>query len=1170
MGIIRFAIENPIKVAVGVILIVLFGGLSILNMPIQLTPDVDRPVITVSTLWPGASPQEIESEIIERQEDKLKNVTNLYKMTSSASQGQAEITLEFNVGVDKDVAYRDVSDGLRQVTGYPEEVDEPTIAASESGMERVIAWLILYGGPDRDVASLKTWVEDNVKPLLERAEGVSEVDVYGGLDREVQIEVDPQKLAARQLTFRDVERALRGQNLNVTAGTVAQGKRDYSYRTVGEYTSVEEVEHTVIANRAGGPIYIRDVAKVVDGFKKQYAFVRSKGQFVIAMPARRETGANVIEAMANLKRQIELVNKEVLAPLGQDLKLVQVYDETTYIHSAIDLVVNNLWVGGVLATVVLLLFLRSISATAIVAASIPISVVGTFLVLLGADRTINVVLLSGMAFAVGMVVDNSIVVLENIYRHCTMGKSAWQAAYDGTREVWGAVLASTLTTMAVFLPVVTIQEEAGQLFKDIAIAIAAAVGLSLFVSVVVIPPLAARYLRLGKMKSDSDKPSWFAMAVGTVVERVNRTVPRRLVLAGAVSVTAIYGSWLLMPGAEYMPAGNRNLVFGMIFTPPGYNIDEYKKMANIVEEGDPAEPYDGIRAFWEADRESADAAQLPDVQIRLGKNQDVIRTVKPPPIDNFFFVAFGSQAFMGCTSKDDNLVKPLEYAMNRATSRIPGAFAFFRQASLFTSSRGSSGNSVELEVRSDDSEAVVRAAAALQQEIMARGYDYPQANPANFDQGRPEFQLVPLRARAAEVGLNAEDIGFISEALVDGAFVGEFNDRGEKIDMALTVAGTHNATPQEFQQIQVYTPAGVLVPLAHVVAFNATTAPQQINHIEQMKAVTLTVTPKLGVPLQDTMAELEQEIIAPLREKGVVAGNVITSLAGEADKLTQTRHALIGSFAGLAQWPRLLGLGVSGSVGVILLLCLGGVAVLRLLGGARPALLALLILPPALLILFLAMNNALLLESLQSRAILALLITYLLMAALFESFAYPFVILLTVPLATVGGFAALRIVHEVSLFDVTAPIQQLDVVTMLGFVILIGVVVNNAILIVHQSLNFMRDEKLSHTEAVIKSVQTRTRPIFMTTMTTVFGLAPLVAFTGPGSELYRGIGSVMLGGLLVATFFTLVVIPVSFSLFIDARDWAIRVLGSGEVRPRELSAPEPHAGGRTAPSGAFK
>ena len=1145
MGIIRFAIENPVKIAVMVILMVLFGLMSIATLPIQLTPDVDRPVITVTTAWLGASPQEIESEIIDRQEDKLKSVTNLSKMTSTSSEGQGVVRLEFPVGVNKDIAYRDVSDKLRQVTDYPDEVDEPVMSATDDEMSNVIAWMILSGGENQDIAPLKTFVEDQVKPILERAEGISEVDVYGGLDREIQIEIDPYKLAARGITFRQVEDAVRRQNDNISAGNIALGKRDYTYRTVGEFTTLKEIEDTVILYQQGGPVLVKDVAKVIDGFKKQAGFVRSKGRFVIAMPARRETGANVISAIENLKERIATVNRDILAPRGLDLELTQVYDETAYIWGAVDLVVDNIFEGGLLAVVVLWLFLRSFSATGIIAVTIPLSVIGAFLIITLMGRSLNVIMLAGMAFAVGNSVDNAIVVLENIYRHRTMGKNKLQAAMEGAQEVWGAVFASTLTTCVVYLPVIFMQEEAGQLFRDIAIASIAAAVLSLVVSIVVIPPLASRFFSASKATGiDADKPWAFADWVSRVVAAINRRLSLRLATVVGLTGLAIGGSWWLAPAAEYLPSGNKNLVFGFIFSPPGYSMEEYRRMATIIEDGDPNNLHDGARPAWEAELGSKEAALLPPVDIAVGTEGQTVRRITPPPIDNFFYVGFNSMAFMGCTSKDQLNVKPLERVMTNIGQRLPGVFTFFTQTSLFNSGALSSGNSVDVEIRGDDHDAVIASASAIFGSVMAQGYGYPQPSPSNFAQGRPEVQIIPDREKSADLGLNVADLGFILEAAVEGAFIGEFNDRGDRIDMALTVTGAREASTEEVAQMPIYTPTGKVVPLNSTVSIKRTTAPQQINHIEEMDSVTLAVKPKTGVALQETMRQLDENIIAPLRASGAIPSHVITALAGTADKLTQTMRALVGDFRGVLTRPRILGLSVAMSMllaGIVTAMIVVGTGLLL---GLRRAVRIGLALGTAMVVVFLAANPALALMVFQSRALLALLVTYLVMAALFESFVYPFVIMFSVPPALLGGILGLWVVHKASLYDVTMPIQQLDVLTMLGFIILIGIVVNNAILIIHQALIYMNQGGLGPDAAVELAVQTRTRPIFMTALTSVIGMLPLVVMPGAGSELYRGLGSVMIGGLLVSTLFTLLVVPAVFSLVLDFRGWLTTEAGS--------------------------
>lgn len=1155
MGIIRFAIDNPVKVAVLVMLVCLFGTLAVVELPRQLTPDMDSPIVTVETNWSGASPQEVESEIIDRQEEKLKSASGLKKMTAVARENSGTVELEFEVGVDQDIAFREVSEKLRQVTGYPTEVDEPTVTASDDDMSRTIAWLMLRGTGDVDVTELKTFAEERVKPVLERAEGIASVDVYGGREREMQVIVDPYRLAAARISARDVERALQRWNQNVSGGTINLGKRDYTYRTMGEFTSAEDVAEAVIAERPGGAVRVRDIGRVVDGFRKQFAFVRSQGEYVLALPCRRETGSNVPATMDRLKEQIRVVNAEILPTKHPDLRLEQTYDETIYIHSALDLVRNNIFLGGALTIVVLVVFLRSISATGIVALSIPISVMATFLTVAALGRTLNIVMLAGLAFAVGMVVDNSIVVLENTFRHRQMGKSRRDAAFDGAREVWGAVLAGTLTTMAVFVPVVFVEGETGQLFGDVAVAVSAAVGLSLVVAVVVIPPLAARML--GSARRDArmaGQVHWVvADRLGNAVAAINRrTWARLLVVVGMTAASAV-GSYWLMPSTDYLPAGNKNLVFAFMHTPPGYSIEEFKRMAVVTEEGDPNDPSDGIRPFWEAATGSPEAARLAEVDMPVGEDGSRTVRVRPAPMDNFFFVSFGGGCFMGCTSKEDTNVSPLTKVLERAASRIPGVFSFASQFSLF--GRGlSAGNSIELEVRGANYDKVLAAAGAILPKIMSVGLKYPQPDPPNFNQGRDEVRIVLDQERASDLGLDVADVGFIVEACANGAFVGEFNDRGERIDMVILFEGMQNATKEQVVGVPVYTPSGHVTPLASAVTLVQTTAPQQINHIEDMGSVKFTIQPPKGTPLQTAMEKVEGEVIGPLRAAGAIDSSVITAMAGNADKLTTTRRSLIGDFRGTMRAPAWVG----GSAKLTLLAALATAGVIVVgcgaIRGGRSALHAAWMAGAVLVGGVLILNPDLALALIRSRAVLACAITYLLMAALFESFLYPFVIFISVPLAGIGALLALRLVHEHSLGDPTIPVQQFDVLTMLGFVILLGTVVNNAILVVHQALNYMREGGMNADEAVAESVRARTRPIAMTAVTTVVGMTPLVLMTGAGSELYRGIGAVVVGGLTFSTMFTLVVVPALFSLTME---WRAAIVGPASVRSIETKATHP-------------
>jgi len=1034
------SIKDPVTVIVGILLVTLFGSIALFTFPIQLTPNVDLPVITVSTIWPDASPQEVEQEIVKPQEEKLKNVTSLRKMTSQSSRNQGQIRLEFEIGTNLDRARLDVSDMLRQVEEYPPRAKEPVITSSESSEGGAIAWLMLSAvDPQENVARQFEFVDDFVRPVLRRVPGVSDVKVYGGLEREVQVRVDMVALAGRGLTLLELREALNRANINASAGDLAEGKSDFQIRTEGQFNHVGDVEDTVIAQRAGGPIYLRDVAEVVMGYKEPDYIVRHKGQPVMAVPVMRESGANVIAVMQGLRQAVRQVNVNLLEPRGLVLK--QAYDETDYIHAAIGLVRSNLIIGGFLAMAVMLVFLQAGRPTLVVAASIPISVIGTFLALSLLGRTLNVVSLAGMAFAIGMVVDNAIVVLENIFRHKQMGKDTFSAAYDGTTEVWGAVLSSTLTTVAVFLPVIFIKEEAGQLFKDIALAVSCGVSISLLVSMTVIPMLSSRII--SKDKPDAPGQSGLlgrlfipmgrkvAAAVVSLVGWILSSLTARLATIVVLTGTAVLGSYLLAPAASYLPTGNRNLVFAFMITPPGYNLSEAQRIGTHIE--------DRLAPYWQTETGSTQASKLAG-----------------PPIKHFFYVNLGDFGFMGAIAKQDKRAAELIPVLRTASGGIPGVMVWPFQPSIFGQGGGGRGNTIDVEISGDDIDQVTQAGLMIMGQIMQNQKlaAMPRPNPPNFMLGGPEIQIQPDRVKAAKLGVSWDQVVLVVSTAIDGAKVGDFVDHGKKIDLVIQAKQGPRHT-QDLLTVPIYTARGGVVPLGSLVNYVDTVAQQQINHIEERRSVTLEIEPPAGMELQRAMDIIQQEIIEPMRQSGQLTPALAVNLAGTADKLVQTGEALAGGF------------------------------------------------------------------------LLALVITYLLMSSLFGSFVYPLVIMFSVPLAAVGGFAGLRIV---SLFTG----QMFDVLTMLGFVMLIGVVVNNAILIVHQALNFMRAGQ-SADQAIVQSVSSRLRPIFMSALTTIFGLMPLVVVPGSGSGWYRGLGAVIVGGLAVSTIFTVFVVPSLFSLVLNAR-----------------------------------
>jgi HAE1 family hydrophobic/amphiphilic exporter-1 len=991
-------------------------------------------------------------------------------------------------------------------------VDEPVISASESASENAIAWMVLYSDdPSFDVQSLFDAADKRIKPYLERVSGLSQVNIIGGREREVHVEVDPMKMAQRGVTFDKLREALQRENVNVSAGTLAEGRLDLRVRTVGQYDNLEDVRQTIVAYTEGGPVRVQDVAEVELTFAKRRGFVHTRGRQALAINVIRETGSNVIEVMQQLRERIAVVNRDILPEMGGGvvLHLDQVYDETVYIYDAIDLVINNLWQGGALAVLILLLFLRSFMPTMIISLAIPISVIGTFVAMTAFGRNINVISLAGLAFAIGMVVDNAIVVLENIDRHLGLGSTPRRAAYDAAQEVWGAILASTLTTLVVFIPVLTVQEEAGQLFRDIALAICAAVGLSLVVSITVIPTAGARWIKAKEAKRSAESSSGWANLWGIVgwmdaltvrladvvhwlIGRSRVRLAMRLLVVGVFTVGSLGLSWLLMPPTSYLPKGNRNLVFGIMFTPPSYNVEHNETIGERIESR--------LRPYWEA-KTMADTAKLPPVMGFMAR-----QPIEVPPIENYFYVSFGGTIFMGASSMDKEVVEPLGPLLTSAMFGMPGSFGFAEQSSLFGRGGGGGLNSVDVEITAADLGVLRSSAGAMYQRLAEMfGYDKVRPDPMNFNLPGPELQVGIDRVRAANVGMNVKDLGLTVQAMIDGVKVGDYRLGGDSIDLVMVRPEDRFFTAEGLAE----TPLAVrlddgsfrVVPLSSVADIQRTTSPQKINRIEQLRSIKFTVVPRVDMPLEEATQKIAG-LVEPMKKEGSLAPGCEVALAGTADKLTEVREAMLGQWHGWT-WESF-----------------------KSLAGSRLS--------------------------------LALLITYLLMAALFESYLYPFVIMFSVPFAAVGGFAGLALVHA------WEPSQHLDVLTMLGFVILIGIVVNNAILLVHQAIHFMKGlglgsgdktGRLSPREAIRESVRTRVKPIMMTMLTTLVGMLPLVVIPGSGSELYRGLGAVILGGLLVSTMFTLVMVPLVFSMTLDAKLLLYRRLGwrVGEIDFLEAS-----------------
>lgn len=1030
-GLIRGAIERPVLVLVGVLLLGLFGGLSLLGVPIQLTPDIVVPTVSVTTRWPGAAPTEVESEILTQQEDVLKSLPGLVRMTALARSDSAEITLELEVGTSLEEALVRVSNRLSQVPSYPAEAKQPVVTTSDqSGPPLVVA--LMRGVDDREMAPYRTWVENEILPTLERIKGVSGIRLAGGQDKIIQIAFDASAVAARKVTLSRMVSVLRGELRDISGGDLSLGKRRYLVRTPVAPAFPKQLEQVVLSSTADGtPTRLGDVAKARFGLRKPGGLVYTDGRPALALLFSREAGSNVLEVTQEIKKTIAELQRTRLAPEGLDLRVVS--DQTGYIRGALRLVQQNLLIGASLAMLVLLLFLRSFKAAALISLSIPICVIGTALGMSVLGRTINIVSLAGIAFAVGMVVDNSIVVLENIHTYRLRGMPIAQAALEGTREVWGAILASTATTAVVFIPIIGWKDEVGELLRDVAVALSVSVGVSLVVSIFVISAFAGRVLGDAVIAEEGASRGWlvrlgerFNSWIGRSVRWVVDSWVRALLLAAAAMAGAIALSLALLPPMEYLPTGSRNLAFGIMIPAPGTSVEDLAR--------------EGKRILGD-----------------LVKNTGVDAQGNKKLISRSFYVALPEQVFMGAVANDRKRLPEVMRVMKRMQGKVAGVYRIVTRASLFGRRIGG-GRAIEIDISGAKLADLVRAGGVLMGGIR-KVLPGAQARPIpSLDLGAPEIRVVPRREQLAQLGMNPAELGLAVDALIDGAIIGELSQSGKpRLDVVLEAVGRQPiTTPEGLAAAVVATPQGRAVPLSTLARLEEVLGPTIIQRIERRRAITLQVAPPVSIALEEALRRLRSDLVAPAIAAGRIPKGVRISISGSAGQLEAAKKRL----------------------GWILLL--------------------------------------------------ALIICVLLMAAIFEDFIAPLAIVVSVPLAAAGGVIALRLV------DRFLGRQPLDMMTALGFLILIGVVVNNAILVVDGALARLK-EGLPLAQATAEAVERRVRPILMSTLTSLAGLAPLVMASGYGSELYRGVGAIVLGGLGLSTVLTLYVVPATFTLL-----WRLR------------------------------
>ena len=996
------SLKNPTAVIVAILLVTLFGLISFFKLPVQLTPDVSQPMITISTAWRSAAPEEIEAEIIERQEDVLKGLQGLATLETSSSQGVGNITLKYNTGANLERALIDVINALNQVPNYPPDATEPVIAVGGNNTFTAIAWFALkpLANNMRDIATYQDFVEEVVQTRLERVSGISKVNAFGGLSTELRVTFNPYKMAALSLEIPKIVNSL-ANNKDTSAGFNEIGRRKYTLRFAGKY-SPEKLAEMIITWRDGKAILLKDIAEVAINYQDRTGILTLDGEPAIAMNAQAEQGVNVIKVMTELKIALKELNEGVLKREG--LQLIQMYDETIYIGRSMALVKNNLLLGIILAISVLWWFLRKFRATLIVAVAIPISIIITLIVMYITNRTLNIISMAGLAFAVGMVLDAAIVVLENIVRLREKGESPDNASLKGASQVWGALFASTITTVAIFLPIAFLEEVSGQLFADLAITIAVAVIASLLIAVTVLPT-AARKL-LSKVSEHDPHEHWWENITNGVMKITNSPIKRYGWVIGLMLVSAI-GSWLIFPKVDYLPKGNQNQFQAFILPPPGLS-------------------------YAAARYELSD-----EINRRL---KPYLTGEKDPHIKHSWAGFFGSFGFMGGRAENADDIGEIITLLNREIlAGFPDTIAFASQAQLFRNLGG--GRRIDIDIQGNDVDILLKAAQVGFSAVQAALPNAQIQPKPGLTLAEPELRLIPKERSMAEAGFTRQQIADIARSLGTGLYVGDYFNGQKRLNVFFRADDWQS--PEQLSATPVFTPQAGIQPFGQLVDLKRTAGPSEIRRIDRKRTVTLQVTPPSDLSLEEAIALIKEKaepiILAQLTESGSIR------YRGSAEALTEALANMSQSFA------------------------------------------------------------------------LALIILFLLMAALFRSFKDSLLVVLTIPLATIGGIILLQLTNLIVF-------QPLDLLTMIGFVILLGLVVNNAILLVYQT-RIGEFEGLDRTSAVRQAVRIRLRPILMSTLTSLCGMLPLLIIPGAGAELYRGIAAVIVGGMSISTVFTLIFLP---------------------------------------------
>jgi len=1000
------SLRNPAAVAAAAAIVMLFGVLALLRLPIQLLPDTRQPDLFVNASWREAAPAELEEALIEPIEEAMRGLPGLVEMRSESNRGRGGVRLTFEVGTDMTRVMLDVVSRLNTLPPLPPDADEPQVFGGDNWQTQNAASLLVrpvegHTVPDVAVAYQKL-IEEVVEPRLARVPGVSRVNLEGGRPREVRVTFDPHRLAALGITPQRLAQTVIAAR-DVSAGFANVGRRQFTVRVTGR-EPVADLGELVVGWSGDRPLYLRDVADVRTEHVDAVWFAFRSGVPSYYITLQRTSDSNTVELIDGVKEAITELNE---GPLAREKLFIEMsWDASVYVRRAIGFVQESLAIGILLAVGGLWYFLRGPRALLVIGASIPISLFFAVITMQLLGRTLNVVSLAGLAFSTGIVIDAALIVQGNVLRFLQEGRDAWQATLDGVTEVLPALIASVLTSVAIFLPILFMEGLEGQLFKDLAITMSVSQVASLLVAVTVIPA-ANRWALARGIPADQHQHWWRAMS--RFAMRLTDRPAARIGWIVGITGASVLAAVLLAPKFDYLPVAQTDLIWNNFRLPPGGNIETARQeFAPVVIER--------LRPYLEGERE--------------------------PAIKYYNLSAWGGFGGVAVIYPRDprDIQEMVRVLREEIMVGFPDTPVYVQRGSLLNVD-GDNSREMRIDLQGADLSALMAAARVAVDEVpRAIPGTFPQAFPG-LEMNQPELQLVPDEWRIARAGLNRSEVAASIRALTGGLWAGEYFDGNERMDIIVKSREWH--TPEELAELPIMTPSAGVQTVGDLTQLQQTVGPAQLVRINGRRTVSVNFEPPEDMTLDEALEALMTKVEPKIR--AAMAPGVQLAYAGSANDL----HEALGSMG--------------------------------------------------------------------RNFLLALVILCALMAALFRSVRDSLLVMVVMPVSLAGGILALRLV---GLFG----FQALDLLTMIGFIILLGLVVNAAILLVDQTRARERNG-LSRRDAVAEALETRARPIVLSTLTAVLGMAPLIFMPGLGAEIYRGLAAVVAGGMTVGTLFTWVLLP---------------------------------------------